>query len=640
MAVITPDTFNALRRYVSVRLQQGVPLVDADWNELDDIRRFEVRTFLKWFVGDGIPEGTNGYRIEGTGLNGDFFIRAGITGPANGLSNVGRCLVDGLDVMIDADVRFGGQLLHVSQAGSAALATALSVPQIAAMPAPAANSIVVAYLDVWERLVTTTEDPSLVHAGLGTESCARLKREWVVRVRSGTTVPAPTNSDFVAGHSYYALATIARGAAAVNAADVTDQRERRLLLPPSTVVPDALGATAAEYRRGRNRPVVNLREAINALLRNELPSTPDAPVSPGAGLDLHRRAFLLDNANGLVAIWQSARVTPAQLFAARLDLNNPTAGFGPVQQITTGGTGHGDPHAALLPNGDLLVAYTNLASGGVGGVDVLFKRAPFSGLAAATETALAVATPQIEELPTIVVSGDIAVMFFQHGAISPGERWMYRRRRISDNTFLDAAPVMLSTTSPTRELHAARALDGIVFVAFQSNGGQIRTVRLTPQTGAVIEESHEAGTPPIDEHPFLMPSATGDMWLFWKSSGIHARRFSGGAWQAIESVPVTIGGAPGDRLPSAVEDASGATWLFFARGTLGSVGLFHARRDAVTRLWGQPRLASSTFAEDLMPFPRMSAIPVLAPDQSLWAFWIGTRTGDPDIFFKRIFTAV
>jgi hypothetical protein len=63
MANISRDTFDAMKHYVSVRLQQGVPLVDADWNEKDDIRRHELRCFLKWFVGDGVPTGNNGFRI-------------------------------------------------------------------------------------------------------------------------------------------------------------------------------------------------------------------------------------------------------------------------------------------------------------------------------------------------------------------------------------------------------------------------------------------------------------------------------------------------------------------------------------------------------------------------------------------------
>ncbi|MBV9787508.1 MAG: hypothetical protein JOZ51_05010, partial [Chloroflexi bacterium] len=48
MPVISPDTFDPLQRYVGVRLQQGVPIVDADENEREDVRKFELRAFLKW----------------------------------------------------------------------------------------------------------------------------------------------------------------------------------------------------------------------------------------------------------------------------------------------------------------------------------------------------------------------------------------------------------------------------------------------------------------------------------------------------------------------------------------------------------------------------------------------------------------
>src|SRR5207247_7440266 len=112
-----------------------------------------------------------------------------ITGVPDGLSNVGRCLVDGQDVIITADFTFISQPLHVSQAGSAALALAWGIPTIAALTAPAANLVATIYIDTWLRLVTTAEDPSLVHPGLGTESCVRLRRAFVIRVRNQPTGP-------------------------------------------------------------------------------------------------------------------------------------------------------------------------------------------------------------------------------------------------------------------------------------------------------------------------------------------------------------------------------------------------------------------------------------------------------------------
>lgn len=63
MGNFSRNTFDALKHYVGVRMQQGVPLVDADWNELEDIRRFELQAFLKWFVGDGVPSGNDGFKI-------------------------------------------------------------------------------------------------------------------------------------------------------------------------------------------------------------------------------------------------------------------------------------------------------------------------------------------------------------------------------------------------------------------------------------------------------------------------------------------------------------------------------------------------------------------------------------------------
>ncbi len=63
MGDFSRDTFDKLKHYVGVRLQQGVPLVDADWNEQEDIRKYELRTFLKWFIGNGVPKGNDGFRI-------------------------------------------------------------------------------------------------------------------------------------------------------------------------------------------------------------------------------------------------------------------------------------------------------------------------------------------------------------------------------------------------------------------------------------------------------------------------------------------------------------------------------------------------------------------------------------------------
>ena len=94
MAVITTSTFDPLKARCNVRLQQGVPIVDADWNELDDIRKFEMRAYLKWFVGDGIPDGSDAFKIEALGAPtaDDFMIRAGSAAMPGGTSHYDQAL--------------------------------------------------------------------------------------------------------------------------------------------------------------------------------------------------------------------------------------------------------------------------------------------------------------------------------------------------------------------------------------------------------------------------------------------------------------------------------------------------------------------------------------------------------------------
>jgi hypothetical protein len=274
MAVISPNSFDPLRRYVSVRLAQGVPLVDADWNESEDIRRFELRAFVRWFVGDGIPLGNDGFRIGGIGGAGsrvDFRIMAG--GGAAPMA-AGRMFVDGLEAFIVADTLFTAQPLHASQPGAAALAARWGVPAIVAIvPGTTPLSI---YLDVWERLVTAAEDATLILAGLGTESCSRLRREWVVRVRTpagGSGVPQSGDPDFRPGHSYAMLAQVTRTALQ----ELTDQtlgEARRTGLQVSSrrdleqLTGDVFGPGYAVDGTGTPKLAFSLRDVLNGVLRD------------------------------------------------------------------------------------------------------------------------------------------------------------------------------------------------------------------------------------------------------------------------------------------------------------------------------------------------------------------------------------
>jgi hypothetical protein len=219
MGNFSRDTFDKLKHYVGVRLQQGVPIVDADWNEMEDIRKYELQAFLKWFIGNGVPLGNDGFRIVAVASPNNFAIRGG-DGTADG---VGRCLVEGWDVMNSSrenTLNYTTQRLYNNND----LATAWNVPPLPPLTTPGGNRTDTVYLDVWEREVDSREDPDhLVNPAIGLETAVRIKREWVVRVNENATVlPNPPT-----GHVFYPLATLTRpaGNESITDAMITDRRQ-------------------------------------------------------------------------------------------------------------------------------------------------------------------------------------------------------------------------------------------------------------------------------------------------------------------------------------------------------------------------------------------------------------------------------
>ena len=640
MAVITPNTFDALHRYVSVRLQQGVPIVDADWNEKEDIRRFEVRAFLKWFVGSGVPFGNNGFSIVGAGAANDFTISAGITPPADGLNNVGRMLADGMDAMITADTQYSAQTLPAGPG-------LLSIP---ALTTPAADGTMTVFIDLWEHVITDSPIDPLVLPGLGTESCARIKREWVVRVRpnpgNSFTLPATGDADFVAGHIYSSLALLNRrnGDPNINAADVTDLRQRDLLLPPATLIQDLLGVPATDYRRGIGRPVVTLRSAINAILRGELPGTADTAIAPDPSVDQNSYSFHFDAAGGAIAFWHSNRTAATnQVFASRWDPNNPAAGFAVPPQQVTSGVAHALPHAVPLPTGDFVLAYeTNISA-------VNFRHAALAGLNAATAMAIA-AGAGTDRQPFAVRSGQQIVFFWQRqSGVNWG--WMYRRRQYPANwseagaTWLDptdqtlAPGINATPPGPSRgQFHAAVDDVGDIWAAFTTSAADIQVVRLTPGSGAsTVFPAFSVAT---DAMPFVLVDGTVAVWVYWQqNNGISSQRFNKAtaAWDAAPTaVPDTnVGPAGTNTRPVLVRDADGAFWLFWVsqRGGAGN-DIWFKRRNPATGLWGDPRLIAGTAADEDQP------VAVIAPNRIIWLFWRSNRTGNYDIYFKQIITII
>lgn len=180
-----PDASGFVRDYRNVRLQMGVPLVDADWNELEDIRKHELRSLASGVIGSGRPSGSNGFEIfdvtnVGAGLRPAFKIRAG------------TIVVNGMMVTNPTDITFEAQEYYGEGAGLTR-ATQRGVTPVAPMALLTGFRVDNVYLEVWEREVTAAEDPRLMDNVLLEETATRLRLEWAVRVITGS-VPASTET--------------------------------------------------------------------------------------------------------------------------------------------------------------------------------------------------------------------------------------------------------------------------------------------------------------------------------------------------------------------------------------------------------------------------------------------------------------
>jgi|RhiMethySRZTD1v2_1073278.scaffolds.fasta_scaffold91236_4 hypothetical protein len=214
MGNFSRNTFDPLKNYVGVRLQQGVPVLDADWNELNDVTRQELYDAFSLTFSDGIPPGGADFKVlsrpEPPEPN-DFDILAG------------AALVQGRSIRARNNLRYSTQPWTNPQRAArdgVAVIPPLTTPPGPPEGAPPRRDLV--YLDVWEREVGSTEDTNLVNPAIGVETAVRLKRDVAVRVAEGTETlpPAP------AGHLFLPLAVLRRPRtqAQITAQQIEDRR--------------------------------------------------------------------------------------------------------------------------------------------------------------------------------------------------------------------------------------------------------------------------------------------------------------------------------------------------------------------------------------------------------------------------------
>jgi hypothetical protein len=154
-------TFDPYKNYARVLMQQGRPLVDADWNEQMTILLHRMHMLGRDLFGPhGGPADECGFGIEGVkGLPHDFEIGAG------------RYYVNGICCENHQPVRFSRQPIPVTDA------------------AIEDGKRYLVYLDVWEDFVSAADDPDLLDPALGgIDTTARTRVVWQVR----THVVAPT----------------------------------------------------------------------------------------------------------------------------------------------------------------------------------------------------------------------------------------------------------------------------------------------------------------------------------------------------------------------------------------------------------------------------------------------------------------
>jgi hypothetical protein len=207
--LLTGSTVSGAQHYVGVRLQQGVPMLDADWNELEDIRNMELAAVLRLFIGDGVPTQSAGFAISESGVANDFAIGPGVV-LANGLLAINLVLTT-----------YSTQPFSTGQ------------PPLTTPPG-GSDRTDIAYLDIWHEEVrgsgSGTVDPRLINDQIGVETTTRVARRWQVRVRESAAdlvgLPVP------AGHQFTPLALLHRraGIAAIREAMIEDRRRPGLTL--------------------------------------------------------------------------------------------------------------------------------------------------------------------------------------------------------------------------------------------------------------------------------------------------------------------------------------------------------------------------------------------------------------------------
>lgn len=276
------DTFDPGKGYIGIRLQQGVPLLDRDWNELEDIRRYNEQMLRKLYIGNG-PLG-DAFKIKALNPNAnDFYI------------SQGRCLVNGLEAVNEENCDSFVDLYSSQNDVDPKILNTVS----------SGSRIDTVYLDVWIEEIAEQDEGRLSEQEkekLGNKNdvkmwtCTRHKVEWRVRIEQGKDSAPPANS----GHNHLELARITRTGSVISENEIVDLR--------STI-------------RSTIDQVEWLKWMINALLRGEFPADNQEQLTT---LESPYKSNLIEDSKGLLHIFYKPTKGECPILYKYSDINQPT----------------------------------------------------------------------------------------------------------------------------------------------------------------------------------------------------------------------------------------------------------------------------------------------------------------------------
>lgn len=625
MGNFSRDTFDRIKHYVGVRLQQGVPLVDADWNELEDIKKYELQAFLKWFVGSGVPQGNDGFRIApAAGADNDFVVRGG-DGTAAG---AGYCLVEGWDVINESNLRYTDQPLF----DNAALAAAWGVDVLPPLTTPGGDRTDAVFLDVWEREVDSGEDGTLVNPLIGLETCVRVRREWVVRVAENASSPPAAP----ARHQFYHLATLRRpdGAAAILASQIEDRRLTGLTIgswhDTRQIVRDAFGDGYTLEHDGEPNLKVSLREAINTLLQGGVPMTPPAPLTVDAAHDIEPTA-VRDNEDNIWVFWYATRGGNYDIWYNRY-LRANDEWEGEVQLTTHAGIDY-QPRAVVDRDGDVWVFWQSNRSGNY---DIWYNRyGRASGTWIGDQQLTTHTSSDFSPRPVVDLDGNIWV-FWQSDRSGNNDIWGNRHDRTAGTWGSD---VQLTTDTGGDQIpHAVVNGAGDIWVFWYANrsGNTDVFARRHDRAAAAgtwdpeVRLTSDAGT---DYNPHAVVDADGEVWMFWQStrsgdSKIWYRRHTRAANSWTAETQLTSAGGLDDRA-NAMVDSKGDVWVVWHSLRSGNYDVWYNHFSRAAG-WSGDRPVTTDTGHDL------NAWIVGDGEGDIWVVWNSLRSGNYDVWYRKL----